>query len=169
MKEIKRRNSIFTLVTMLTVLFFLLSGCSTLKPRKKNTSANTKSSTTKQTSKKKDDGMVPLYLDFDDVLIPGELKVDKKSTFIYETSGLAAGLLALSGRVEFNSLVAFFENNMAKDNWRMVSSFKSTRTILLFQKENRYCVVYITDKDYKVYVELWVAPTMGVSESGLLK
>ena len=78
-------------------------------------------------------------------------------------------MLSLSGRVESSSLIAFFENNMAKDAWKKVSSFKSPRTILMFQKENRWCVINITDGDFSTYVEIWVAPTMTDSDAGLMK
>ena len=59
-----------------------------------------------------------------------------------------------------NSLVAFFETNMRKDNWRRISMFKSPRTILLFQKDNRWCVIQIINGGYKTEVIVWVAPTL---------
>jgi hypothetical protein len=120
----------------------------------------------------------PLYYDFGDILIPRELKVVKDSSFVFRTPGLSAGVLALKGNVEVNSLITFFESNMAKDNWTPVSSFKSPRSMLLFQKENRWCVINITDESFSTYVEIWVAPTMasaggsslgGPLEEGLLK
>ena len=77
--------------------------------------------------------------------------------------------MVLKGAVELGSLIDFFENNMARDNWRAVSTFKSPRTLLLFQKENRWCVINITDDKYSTHVEIWVAPTVGSDDSGLLK
>ena len=121
----------------------------------------------------KDKGPVPLYYDFGDVLVPSELKVDKDSSFVFRTPGFSAGVLALSGRVEINSLIDFFYNNMAKDNWKMVSYFKSRRTIMLFNKENRWCVINITEGDFTTYTEIWVSPTTldigSNTGSGLLK
>lgn len=111
---------------------------------------------------------VPMYMDFGDVMIPQELKAVKDQTFIYRTAGHTSGVLTLSGRVEMNSLIAFFENNMTKDNWSKIGEFKSPRTVLLFQKENRYCVINIQEGTYDVRVEIWVMPTM-VGETGLLK
>ena len=105
------------------VFFLLIIGCSGLK-QKKNTS--TSSFFNKQKEKKS----VSLYYDFQDVLVPGELKVDKKGSFVYRTSGFSAGVLVLTGRVELGSLIAFFENNMAKDNWRPLSSFKFPRATI---------------------------------------
>jgi hypothetical protein len=117
----------------------------------------------------KAEGPVPLYYDFGDVLIPSELKLDKNTSFVFKTPGMSAGVLALSGRVEINSLITFFETNMAKDNWQQVASFKSSRTIMLFQKENRWCVINITDRDFSTAVEIWVAPTTADASPGLLR
>ena len=116
-----------------------------------------------------DEAPSPLYYDFDDVLIPSELNVDMKRSFVYQTDEFTAGVLVLTGRVEINSLIRFFDNNMAKDNWRLVSSFKSPRTIMFFNKSNRVCVINITEKRFNTEVEIWVAPTMETSEEGLLK
>ena len=82
---------------------------------------------------------------------------------------MTSGVLTLEGRVEVNSLIAFFEVNMAKDNWQEVVKFKSLRNLLLFKKENRWCIIKIEEKEWKSYVEIWVAPTMGEMESGLVK
>ncbi len=111
----------------------------------------------------------PLYHDFDDVLIPRELKLNTKSSFVYRSTGWTAGVLVFTSKVERISLIQFFENNMAKDNWQAVSSFKSPRTLLLFQKENRWCVINITDNEWDTLVEIWTAPFSGQSGDGLLK
>lgn len=111
----------------------------------------------------------PIYYDFGDVLVPRQLTVDRKLSFVYRTPGFSAGVLSLKGRVEINSLLTFFHNNMAKDNWRLVSSFKSMRTIMLFQKENRWCVINITEKDFYTYVEIWVSPTMNESAAAEIR
>jgi hypothetical protein len=111
----------------------------------------------------------PLYYDFGDVPVPPELKLVTGSSFVYRTQGFSAGVIVLKGRVELGSLITFFENNMARDNWQVISTFKSTRTLLLFQKENRWCVINITDDAYNTHVEIWVAPTTNPTDTGLLK
>ena len=117
----------------------------------------------------KDGQATPLYYDFGDVLVPRELKLDTESSFIYHSSGLTAGVLVFKADVDRNSLIQFFENNMAKDNWQYISSFKSPRTLLLFKKENRWCVINITDDKWQTWVEIWVAPFSDSTGSGLLK
>ena len=160
MAAIWRMKIIFTYMGIIAILLLLTTGCSGLKSKEGGTEAQ---------AQPKEEGASPLYYDFGDVLVPSEMKVNKKTSFVYQTSGFSSGVLVLSGRVENNSLYAFFETNMAKDNWRLVSSFKSPRTVMLFQKESRWCVISITDGDFKTHVEIWVAPTIGESMTGLLK
>jgi hypothetical protein len=161
MAIIERRKRAWACIGLIIAVLFIVTGCSGLKSGRKGGSAGT--------SGAKDKGASPLYYDFGDVLIPKELKVDKKSSFVYQTPGFSAGVLVLNGRVEINSLIAFFENNMTKDNWRPVSKFKSPRTIMLYQKENRWCIINITEKGYTTHTEIWVSPTFGDMDSGLLK
>ncbi len=116
-----------------------------------------------------------VYSDFGDVLVPTALTVDNESSYVVQTPGFATGVLAMKGRVKRNSLIEFFDHNMVKDNWQIVTLFKSpqTHTIMLFHKENRWCVISIRERDFNTYVQIGVAPTLtdgGVAtEAGLLK
>ena len=111
----------------------------------------------------------PLYYDFGDVLVPREMKVEKNASFVFRTPGLSAGVLSMKGRVDAHSLITFFESNMAKDNWGLVSAFKSFRNIMMFKKENRWCVINITEKRFNTYLEIWVSPTVEGPASNLFK
>ena len=153
---------VLPIFAFMMAIIFSVGGCSSLTKKDKQATAP---SSGEQTS-----GGVPArYYDFGDVLVPKELKVDKQSSFIYQTDGFSAGVMVLKGRIESSSLISFFENNMAKDNWERISTFKSGRTMLLFQKANRWCVMNITDKTFNTYVEIWVAPTAKDINGGLLK
>ena len=147
--------SIFTIAVV-----FLVGGCSSLSKKDNKATAPASKTGTAVAAK---------YYDFGDVLVPNELKVDKKSSFVYNTSGFSAGVLVLKGRIESSSLISFFETNMANDNWSIISSFKSERTMLLFQKAHRWCVMSITDETFNTHVEIWVAPTAKDTQTGLLK
>ena len=147
----------------LLLVFMIFFGCA---PSKTITKTSEK---IEPAASKQDKTPAPLYYDFEDVLVPSELKVDNKRSFIYHAPDFTAGVLVLTGRVEVNSLIRFFENNMAKDNWRLMSFFKSPRTIMFFNKSNRGCIINITEKQFTTEVEIWVAPTMETTESGLLQ
>lgn len=158
-----RRFRILAGIAVLLFVFTIFLGCTRLKTRTK------KSERLEPAASKEIKTPVPLYYDFEDVLVPSELKVDRERSFVYHAPDFTTGVLVLTGRVEVNSLIRFFDNNMVKDNWRLVSSFKSPRTIMFFNKSNRVCVVNITEEHFNTEVEIWVAPTLGSVEEGLLK
>ena len=145
------------------VAFFLMNGCSTLTGQQKSSSQN------KQQSADEDSDPTTIYYDFDDVVVPRELKVRRDKTFIYESAGLKAGLLSLKGRVDTTSLIDFFEINMKKDNWRLISLIKTPATLMLYHKNNRLCVIEVDEDNYNTYTRIWLAPVSSSMSSGLLK
>jgi len=140
------------LLVVMATLMFLTTGCSHFQKGEKNSET--------PVVMEQDRGPAPLYYDFGDVLIPSELKVDKKSSFVFRTANFSAGVISLKGRVEVASLLTFFNSNMQKDNWKEIASFKSPRSVIMYEKANRYCVINISEKDFYTYVEIWVAPTL---------
>ena len=106
MKQTRKNFTLMILMTMVFAFFLAVSGCTGMQ--------TTSSEPSSSASTKKDEGPVPLYYDFGDVLVPSELKINKKISFVFQTPGLSAGVLSLSGRVESSSLIAFFENNSAR-------------------------------------------------------
>ena len=158
-----RRFRVLVAISALLFVFMISSGCARLKTRGKGSERPTPAAS------KRDKRPATLYHDFEDVLLPSGLKVDKRRSFIYHTPDFKAGVLVLTGRVDVSSLIRFFNKNMAKDNWRLASSFKSPRTIMFFKKPNQDCIVNITEKQFTTEVEIWVAPAMISPEEDLLK
>jgi len=151
----------FMTIILFGALLISTTGCAT--------SGANSSEGTSDAAIQKDQGSTPLYREFGDVLIPSEMDSVPDASFIYSTSGFTAGVLTIKGRVDTESLIAFFENNMAKDNWKMVSVFKSPKSIMMFRKETRWSVINIHEETFNTYAEIWVAPTVGNSDAGLLK
>ena len=147
---------------MLLVAVLVMSGCSVLKS-KRGTAGPGSSGASQSTQVK------TMYLDFGDVLLPKELKVDREDSFVFSTAGLTAGVLSLKGSVESNSLLTFFENRMPEDGWQMISAIKANRSMLLFKKQARWCVISIQEGQMSTRVQIWVAPTVGMASSGLTK
>jgi hypothetical protein len=104
--------------------------------------------------------------EFEDVLVPREMDIDKQASLIYRNGGKSAGLMRLAGRVEMNSLMRFFENNMPKDGWRLISKFRSPQSLMIFQKANRMCVIAIEDSDLRTFMDVWVVPLDESSPGG---
>lgn len=129
-----------------------ITGCSTLKSKETSNSSGAPAGAPPADT-------TPVYYDFGDVMLPRELSVDKGGSFVMHSGGMTSGILALKGRVDSNSLVTFFENKMPVDGWRQMGSFRSARSIMLFIKKDRWCVIQIDDGSFKTQVEIWVAPT----------
>ncbi len=155
----KQRNIVMSMLGMITFITLSLAGCANMQQTSGGTGSNVQK------------GNTPLYYDFGDILLPSELKIDKKETYIIEGPGFLTGILKLKGKVERTSLITFFRNNMAKDNWKAISSFKTPKkAILLFQKQMRWCIINIVEDQFNTYVELGVAPSITESnESALMQ
>lgn len=101
-----------------------------------------------------------VYNHFDDVLVPGDMKMDRSDSFVYETAGFKAGTIFYSGYVDADSVVNFFTESMPKDGWKLKSTFRYPRAILLFEKEAKSCIVVVYEKMVMTHLEIWVAPTL---------
>ncbi len=74
---------------------------------------------------------------------------------------MVIGILNLRGRVDRRSLFNFFNANMQKDNWNVISQIKSSgTTIMVFQKTARTAVITIRDEQIYTYVAVGVAPSV---------
>lgn len=86
------------------------------------------------------------YLDFDDIMIPKEIDYIDDGSYKLDNAKFRASIMKFKGRVEILELVQYFINNMAKDNWTLVSNNKaSTSHIMNFEKYNKSCVIQIDD------------------------
>ena len=98
-----------------------------------------------------------LYYDFKDVPVPKEMEIQRDKSFVFQTTEFASGLLTFSGKVELNSLISFFRIKLLEDGWHFLSSITSPKTIMFFQKENRFCVITIISKTFTTEAEILVA------------
>ena len=144
------------LVLLLSILLLVGAGCAAMKKSQ---------DTPEETGEKKGEveAPAPIYYDFVDILIPAELSLVKKGSFVYSTPSFSAGVLTFEGYVDGESLVNFFTTNMAKDGWTLKSSFRYRRVILSFEKEERSCLVNVAEFPLKTRVEIWVAPQMSAT------
>jgi hypothetical protein len=142
----------YTLLSVLLISLVVFSGCAYLRGN------GGESDETVVTGEETESGS--LYYDFGDVPIYSNLKVVKKKSFVYHVPGFTAGVLGLSGRVDADTLEQFFKKSMPKDNWKLVCSFKSPRSVLFFTKEKKSCIINMTEKRFKTEVEIWVAANL---------
>ncbi|MFH0810272.1 MAG: hypothetical protein V2A77_07385 [Pseudomonadota bacterium] len=135
------------------LVLVLAAGCSTLTL---NRNANTRAG---QNPAAAGGEKSPVYYDFDDIAIPAGFKLSKDDSLVYQSGGLKSGLLAFDGRIEPISAANFMVATMAADNWRMKSSFKYGRTLMLFEKPGKSAIISIAESITNTRLEVWVAPT----------
>ncbi|MEW6266857.1 MAG: hypothetical protein AB1641_27595 [Thermodesulfobacteriota bacterium] len=101
------------------------------------------------------------YLDFKDVKVPAELKLDRDGSFIYESSEYRAGVMALSGRMGVMDILDFYQKSMPQDGWTLLSRFKYHKNIMVYTKSNKVCLIMATYpySSDDVKLEVWVAPS----------
>lgn len=136
-------------VVILIVAMSLLSACSSKFFGSSDEQSTQETPKTEPTS---------YYYDFDDILVPRDMELQSKLSFVFEGPHVKAGVLAFKGRVDPVSLTTFFINNMLKDGWQLSSSFKYRRTILVFTKPDRDCIINIIDDRFSTSLEIWIAP-----------
>ncbi|MDT8272416.1 MAG: hypothetical protein RRA35_04420 [Desulfomonilia bacterium] len=137
------QRKIVFMVTGLVLVSLLATGCARLKESMPGFS----SAPAVQASSR--------YLDFGDVLIPGDLvRVHKES---YITNG--HGRLMLSGRIESETLSQFFVTSMYSDGWVALNQYKFQGSIkMFFKKRERIASLLITEHPLGTRVEIWVVP-----------
>ena len=138
------------------LLLMLTAGCAALKAKE-----NTGAADDPQTTAAGRQEVSPAYYDFGDVLLPGDLKMDRKESFIMNSGGVTSGVMVLKGNLDTASIVGFFENKMPVDGWRKIGRMTSARSLLVFMKPTRWCVIGVDEGQFGTRVEIWVAPTEG--------
>ena len=97
----------------------------------------------------------PRYLDFNDILIPGELEKVQKETNIIN----GQGRLVLSGRVDNDSLSQFFITSMNKEGWVSLNQYKFQGSInLFFKKQDKIATIVISEDPLSTRVVIWEIP-----------
>lgn len=105
--------------------------------------------------------------DFDDVVIPAEMKLQKDESFIMQTPQVKAGILVYTGWVDPVSLFSFYLQAMPNEGWKPLSHFKYGHYLLVFEKTKKVSVIRIRKSRFTTRLEIWVSPAMSESESGI--
>lgn len=125
------------------VLMLMLSGCAEFK----NATSGASSTPEPRPS--------PRYLDFADILIPGDL--DRVAKECYITNGF--GKMVVSGRVEGESLSQFFITSMNSEGWVALNQYKFQGSVkLFFKKQDKFAEILIVENPLATRVEIWVVP-----------
>jgi len=114
-----------------TLILFMLAGCSEINLGGSSQSEGTNTAQSYFPTK------------FRDFEVPNELKVDSSKTLIVNTSSFNGGIVALSGRLEVESLTDYFNQSMQKNGWKLTGEAHYKNVLLAFSKGNKNCMVTI--------------------------
>jgi hypothetical protein len=99
----------------------------------------------------------PFYpRDFDDVLIPDGLTLDRNESMYIKSESFNGGILNYQGRLEVNSMTEFFENTMPEKGWTLSGSVKSANSLLIFTKHEKTCMISITESKLSMNTEVYI-------------
>ncbi len=161
--DAKRWRKTLAYLIFLSIMGIALTACTSMNATSGGSSADGGAKTASPT----------VYRDFSDILLPNDMKIDPKRTYIVEGPGMTTGILTIKGWVDRNSLMTFFKSAMQRDQWQELASFKSptpkTSSILVFQKAGRIAVISIDEGWIYTYAEIAVAPSVSGGGSGMLQ
>lgn len=132
----------------LVLLCALLTGCSSLNISNPFESSSTSSE---------------IYFDqFPDVPIPRDLSVDiKRSLVSVSQDGAKTGLLTVEGwNVDKASLETASVSNMSRQGWNLRGSSTGNKTLQLYEKGNRFAVLYFYNQTTTTAMEIWVLSSL---------
>ncbi|WP_319763254.1 hypothetical protein [Maridesulfovibrio sp.] len=141
---------IFMKMILVSMIFVGLAGC----VPGTNTSSDAPAIAASGGATESYEEFVP-YTEFDDIAVPNELSRVPDQSYVAEDQSFKYGKIVLKGRVENQSLIDFFVNQMAKDNWTKERSITSTVSTLSFTKPYKSCTVRIFDGSYNTEVEIY--------------
>jgi len=98
------------------------------------------------------------FLDFNDIPIPREISVQPDRSYVFVAGQIKMGFLTLRGRVDSNSLINFFVAALPHEGWRLKAQFRCNRSLLIFDKPDKVCVILMKEGTYYTYVEIYVSP-----------
>lgn len=99
-----------------------------------------------------------VYSQFSDVPVPRDMTTDQRRSFIsYSQDGTKNGLETLEGSFDMTSLTRAMINNMMRDGWSLRgTSSGASRHVQLYERDNRYAILYFCNQTASVAMEVWV-------------
>lgn len=103
---------------------------------------------------------------FRDFEVPNELKVDSSKTLIINTSSFNGGIIALTGRLEVESLTDYFNQSMQRNGWKLTGEAHYKNVLLSFTKANKNCMVTIYEGELGTATKVFAYMTEDLTTGG---
>jgi hypothetical protein len=145
----KKIGSLAALVVLFLFAQWALVGCASTPPKEGGTASS-------------ETALRASFSGFEDVLIPSDISMDRKKSQVYSAGKVKVGLLTFKGRVEAGSLADFFQNNLPRNGWKLMTNMKDRDQTLIFLKDDRVCMITIAEDWWNTVCEVRV----GLVEKG---
>ena len=101
------------------------------------------------------------YHNFEDIEVPVDLKIDN-DRFLCLRDGRVQGRdpVLFPGTSRSTPWPGIFQTAMVKDGWKLKSTFRYPKQVLLFEKEKKVCIIIVSEGTINTHVEIWVAPSV---------
>lgn len=97
-----------------------------------------------------------LFCQFPDVPIPRDMSVDASAALFPWPDGTKTGLITVEGRVDKPSLANAMILNMNRQGWNLRGAAIGSKTMHLYEKGERYAVIYYYEQTTTAAMEIWV-------------
>ncbi len=139
----KKIGSLLVFAILSIFALWALAGCASTAKKDQGTSSSESS-------------LRVTFSEFEDVPIPSEISSNKRKTQLYSAGKGKVGLLTLEGRVEPDSLAFFFQINLPRSGWKLMTSLKDRDYVLVFVKDDRMCLITISEEWFTTICEVRV-------------
>ncbi len=149
----KRIGSLAFLVALFLFAQWALFGCASSSKKEGGTASS-------------ETALRASFSGFQDVVIPSDIAVDKKKSQVYSAGKVKVGLLTFTGRVDPDSLSDFFQNNLPRSGWKLMTTLKDRDHTLIFLRDDRVCLITIGETWFTTVCEVRVGLVERAPEAG---
>ena len=149
----KRIGPFAVLVILFLFAGWALTGCASTPPKQGGTAPS-------------ETALRASFSGFEDVVIPSDISVNKKKSQVYSAGKVKVGLLTFEGRVEPESLADFFQNNLPRSGWKLMTTLKDRDHTLIFLRDDRVCLITIGETWFTTVCEVRVGLVEKAPEAG---
>lgn len=98
--------------------------------------------------------------EFEDIRIPVAMNNCSETTIVTTPNNVKTGVQVFKGRVEMSSLIRAMHSYMHNDGWALRASTRSGKSLLIYEKLDRFCTIYLIDGTIFTEMQLFVVPKL---------
>ena len=97
-------------------------------------------------------------LKFSDIPVPVGLKPLPLESYSFESSGVRAGVLKYSGKLNPDLVTNFYKDQMPSYNWNLINIIEYGQRLMNFERETETCIITIFPKGSLTILTISLGP-----------